>query len=478
MYEPGHVIDRNYRVSRRLALGGSGVTYLVRTLDDANEETGPWIALKLLFASRDRGAYLRRLSNEAQILQELHHPHIVEYLGFVHRTGQSPYLMTRFEEGGSLLDHMKRVGTMGVREAAEVGRQVCQALAKGHSQGITHRDLKPENLLLAEITPKGDPPTIRVADFGIAKVSGSLGSGITRAGAFVGTPQYAAPEQFLGHAASPKADVYSLGAVMIFMMTARPLVPGAHTMAPEDAYTSLLDALPPSIHRPSDSPDDCLAMNRALDAAMSLEPNQRCTVDELETMLTALLDGVTEAGLEQHTLLGLSTSDSATVQGIDWGDRSLKANPTPTLKDVPSEAGAATNSADSRTAARPSRRWLRLGGVLAALVFSVAWWRVPWWFDALPGISAPASGVAGAESAIDRAYRDARPAIRTSCKGVTGSYATFDIAIDANGEIRWARVVAAEKNVSSAQCFARKLRGAESGRTLTKAAKARLRLRL
>jgi len=478
MYEPGHVIDRNYRVSRRLALGGAGVTYLVRTLDDANEETGPWIALKLLFASRDRGAYLRRLSNEAQILQELHHPHIVEYLGFVHRTGQSPYLLTRFEEGGSLLDHMKRVGTMGVREAAEVGRQVCQALAKGHAQGITHRDLKPENLLLTELTPKGDPPTIRVADFGIAKVSGSLGSGITRAGAFVGTPQYAAPEQFLGHAASPKADVYSLGAVMIFMMTARPLVPGAHTMAPEDAYTSLLDALPPSIHRPSDSPDDCHAMNRALAAAMSLEPDQRCTVDELEAMLTALLDGISDADVGAHTMLGLSTTDSATVQGIDWGDRSLKANPTPTLKDVPSDAGTLALSSDSADGARPSRRWLRLGAVVGAILLSVAWWRAPWWFDGLPGVPTPLNGVAGAEAAIDRAYRDARPAIRKSCKGVEGSYATLNIAIDANGEIRWARVVAAESDVSSAQCFARKLRGAKSGRTLTKAAKARLRLRL
>jgi serine/threonine protein kinase len=154
MYQPGDVIDRTYRVSRRLALGGAGVTYLVRALGEKDEETGPWIALKLLFANRDHGAYLRRLSTEAAILQELHHPNIVGYLGFVHRTGQSPYLLTQFEEGGSLLDHMKRVGTMSVRCAAAVGRQVCLALEKGHAQGITHRDLKPENLLLRAVTPE------------------------------------------------------------------------------------------------------------------------------------------------------------------------------------------------------------------------------------------------------------------------------------------------------------------------------------
>ncbi len=196
MYGPGDMIDRTYRVSRRLAMGGAGVTYLVRSVGDDGNESGPQIALKLLFARRDSGAYLRRLATEAQIIQELHHPNIVEYLGFVHRTGQSPYLLTRFEEGGSLLDHMKRVGTMGVREAAAVGRQVCMALEKGHMQGITHRDLKPENLLLCENTPKGGVPNIRVADFGIAKVTGSIGAGLTRMGAFVGTPQYAAPEQY------------------------------------------------------------------------------------------------------------------------------------------------------------------------------------------------------------------------------------------------------------------------------------------
>ena len=100
-YAVGDVIDRNYEVIERLAFGGAGVTYLVRALDDQGHMSGPKMALKLLLASRDHGAYLRRLSTEAQILQELHHPNIVEYLGFVHRTGHSPYLLTAFEEGGN-----------------------------------------------------------------------------------------------------------------------------------------------------------------------------------------------------------------------------------------------------------------------------------------------------------------------------------------------------------------------------------------
>ena len=165
MYGAGDVIDRNYKVLERLALGGAGITYLVKALDEQGEVTGQRMALKLLFASRDHGSYLRRLSTEAQILQELQHPNIVRYLGFVHRTGHSPYLLTHFEEGGSLLDYMRDAGTLSMRDTASVGRQVCWALAKGHPQGIIHRDLKPENLLLAERPRAGESPIVRVADF-------------------------------------------------------------------------------------------------------------------------------------------------------------------------------------------------------------------------------------------------------------------------------------------------------------------------
>lgn len=343
MFEPGDVIDRNYGVIERLAMGGAGVTYLVRALDDAGEPSGPKIALKMLFTARDHGAYLRRLSTEAQILQELQHPNIVQYLGFVHRTGQSPYLLTQFEEGGSLLDHMRRVGKLGIRECASVGRQVCWALEKGHAQGIIHRDLKPENLLLEAITEKGSTPTVRVADFGIAKVSGSLSSGLTRAGAFVGTPQYAAPEQFVGDPASDKADIYALGAVMMFLLTARPLVADAHTLASEDVYTRLLDALPPQIQLDGESPDDVERFNQVLARAMAISPDERCSVGELDRMLAALLDNRDPTA----PVMSLSTDNPTssiplTVFSDDGGGRTaggldmpvLAASPTPTARDI------------------------------------------------------------------------------------------------------------------------------------------------
>lgn len=290
MYQPDDVFDRNYKVEKTLALGGAGVTYLCREIGEADELTGPKIALKLLFATRDHGSYLQRLATEAQILRQLAHPNIVQYLGFVHRSGHSPYLLTQFERGGSLLDHMRRVGTLSVKMAAKIGRQVCWALEKAHDKGIIHRDLKPENMLLSEVVDKETEPVVRVADFGIAKVQGGLDGGLTRIGSFVGTPQYAAPEQFIGQPAITATDVYSLGAVLVFLMTARPMVKNAHRLEPDEAYLALEEKLPPTIHRPNEPEVDAERMNAVLASAMDFDPKRRCTVNDLDRMLAAIIE--------------------------------------------------------------------------------------------------------------------------------------------------------------------------------------------
>jgi len=396
MFEPGDIIDRNYQVIERLAMGGAGVTYLVKALDDDGAMSGPHMALKLLFTARDHGAYLRRLSTEAQILQELQHPNIVKYLGFVHRTGQSPYLLTHFEEGGSLLDYMRRAGKFSIGDAVSIGRQVCWALEKGHAQGIIHRDLKPENLLLAEHPQPGESPIIRVADFGIAKVTGSLNSGLTRAGAFVGTPQYAAPEQFLGDPASDKADVYALGAVMAFLMTARPLVKDAHLLASEDVYTQLLDALPPVIVHAQEPEEDVQRINEILACAMACEPGDRCGVRDLDRMLANFLDGkeplapvmaVSEQRPQANIPLSIFSDDGK--GGSAAHIHNVQASPTPTLRDEwketdgPHSPGAPAEAQDSRIADRTSsekddagRAGVRLFlfGTLGVVVLGFAGW--------------------------------------------------------------------------------------------------------
>jgi len=360
IYEPGEVFDRTYRIHQMLAVGGAGVTYVARELDAEGEETGPKLAVKILLAARDQGPYVRRLATEAQIIQELDHPNIVQYLGFVHRSGHSPYLITRFESGGSLLDHMRRVGVLSVKQAAVIGRQICRALEKGHERGIVHRDLKPENVLLAEPVPKGEDPVVRVADFGIAKVTGSLGGGNTRVGAFVGTPHYAAPEQFVGGAVSEMADVYSVGAMLYFCMTASHVVRFADRLDPEDSFQLLCDSLPVVVRRDQDPPADVERINAILAVAMAVDPGQRCGVVQLDSMLEALIADrdpvITECIAEP--LSGETAIAAASVTGVagvvDAEARAPVSPPGPSAvapppPSTPSAAQGPPPAADPRT---------------------------------------------------------------------------------------------------------------------------------
>lgn len=280
--EAGELIDRTYRIHSRLAIGGAGVTYLAREVG-AEEEIGPLLAVKVLYQQRDQGPYLKRLAIEAQILQGLNHPQIVECRGFVQRAGHSPYLVTKFEAGGSLLDHIRRVGLLPPRAAAAVAMQVCDALAVSHRQGVVHRDLKPENVLLEAIVERNDVPRIRVADFGIAKVFGGVGDRLTRVGAFIGTPQYAAPEQFDGMTPEPATDVYAVGALLYFCLTARPVADFMAEIAPEDQRDHLVRHLPPKL--PDMEEPEARWIEESLAAAMTPDPGDRCPIDMLAERL-------------------------------------------------------------------------------------------------------------------------------------------------------------------------------------------------
>jgi serine/threonine protein kinase len=285
----GDVLDRHYLVHKRLAIGGAGVTYLAQELDGEDSVTGDRLAIKVLYAQRDQGAYLQRLATEAQILLQLNHPHIVDIRGFVQRAGHSPYLVTRFERGGSLLDHLRRSGSMPLNQVTAIGVNLCGALSRAHGQGVIHRDLKPENILITHIPAKGEIPHLKLTDFGIAKVHGGVGTNLTRVGAFVGTPQFAAPEQFQGQPLTPAADVYSAGAVLLFCITLRPVLAEIDMGNLEKMLEGLLDAVPPLLegeHGPM-----LEGFNTFLRATMAFDPKDRVSIDEAAAMLSDLLAG-------------------------------------------------------------------------------------------------------------------------------------------------------------------------------------------
>jgi len=291
---PGDLLDRHYLVERVLAVGGAGLTYLARESDGENNAVGPPVAIKVLYTARDTGPFLRRLSNEAQILQELSHPHIVHCLGFVHRAGHEPYLVTRFEEGGSLQQHVERVGPLPSHVAVAILRQVLLALDVAHQRAVVHRDLKPDNVLLDRRCGADEVPHVRVADFGIAKVHGGLTDRITKLGSFVGTPEYAAPEQFEGLPPTPATDLFAAGGLLWFLLSGKPPVKFSQRHDLGTSYDELLDQVPPRLDAGPTSITDDFERNLlqdVLDHLMATEGEARWTVHQVLHRLLPIGDG-------------------------------------------------------------------------------------------------------------------------------------------------------------------------------------------
>jgi serine/threonine protein kinase len=309
----GDLIDRHYKVDRPLAVGGAGITYLAREIDGHNLPTGPALAVKVLFEQRDSGPFLRRLNTEAQILQDLAHPNIVECRAFVHRMGHAPYLVTRFEAGGNLADHVKRVGPLPPAVATGILRQILLALDVAHARGVVHRDLKPHNVLLAEATPARLVPHVRVADFGIAKV-GAGGEGMTITGGFVGTPEYAAPEQFAGVPATAATDIFAAGGLLIFLLTGQTpfLYSQRHDIA--RTYSELLAQLPPKAP-PVGAPSERQLVQRVLQMTMRKEPQDRAPIRDLLVQIADLAEAPAPLGSGWQPEADQSAPELAAVAG-------------------------------------------------------------------------------------------------------------------------------------------------------------------
>lgn len=360
LLEPGDVLDRTYRIIERLAIGGAGVTYLSRELDGDGQEIGPKVAIKLLYQQRDQGPYLRRLATEAQIIQGLNHANIVEYRGFVHRAGHSPYLITRYEEGGSLLDHVHRVGVLSVPIVAAIGKQICDALVVAHSQGVIHRDLKPENVLLERQVLADVVPRLRLADFGIAKVFGGVGDRLTRVGAFIGTPQFAAPEQFEGAQPEPNTDVYATGAMLYYCLMGKPVAGYMDQLEPEQQLPHLISQLPPKLVRPDLPAVQVARMEEVLAAAMRVDPSERCTMPDLGRLLAELAaaEAPPEVSGRQESLPSppKTKSDGSPHPRATWsGEKQRMVNP-------PDEAPREEKKEESEARPVPTRTRERASG--------------------------------------------------------------------------------------------------------------------
>jgi serine/threonine protein kinase len=207
------VFAGDFRILEPLSAGGMGTVYLAEQLS-----TGKRRALKLMHAELEQIPKLReRFAKEARVGGSIRSQHVVEVVAAgVDERSNTPWIAMELLSGEDLSAFVARQGALPFSATVVLLRQVCHALGAAHAAGIVHRDLKPENVFLARAERADVPFTIKLLDFGIAK----LVSELTRT-QVVGTLLFMAPEQLEGRGIVPATDVWALGLVAFYLMTGK-----------------------------------------------------------------------------------------------------------------------------------------------------------------------------------------------------------------------------------------------------------------
>ncbi len=273
----GQLVQDRYRIVRKIGEGGMGAVY-----EGEHTVIRRKVAIKCLHAQyATNQEMVNRFQREAMAANTVRHPNIVEVTDMGRFEDGAVFMVLEFLEGSELSGLLKGEGALPLSRVVHIIGQACDALAAAHEHGIVHRDLKPDNIF---ILPRGEEGRdfVKVLDFGIAKFRESGGSGMTRTGMTMGTPNYMAPEQAqaskdLDH----RADIYSLGVILFHCITGQlpyddesfPMLMVKVVSFPAPRLSSLVPQIPPQIdelvHRmlaksPAMRPSNCKEVKAVL----------------------------------------------------------------------------------------------------------------------------------------------------------------------------------------------------------------------
>ena len=303
-----------------------------------------------------------RAMREARIAARLHHPNAISVFDVVTEDGEL-WLVMEYLPSRSLAEALAGE-LLAPAEAARVGSQVAAALAAAHELGIVHRDVKPGNILL------GDKGTVKLADFGIARVTG--GATVTRTGVLTGTPAYLAPEVARGEAPEPPSDLFSLGATLYAA------VEGAPPFGRGENYLAVLHRVVAGEYAP---PRQAGPLAGVLERLLAVDPRIRPTAAEAAQLLGAMEAGARETGTVEAGTVEAGTVEAGTVEAgtvevgasLDGAGVTVAAADAPTLLilgPLPPGSAGMWPPETPRERRRPPR-WLWPAAATAAVVVAL-----------------------------------------------------------------------------------------------------------
>ncbi len=267
-----------YTVHGELGKGGMATVYLA-----TQESLRRKVAIKVLDDSQE-GQLDERFINEAHLIASLNHPRIITIYDISRLDDGRYYIAMEFVAGG----HLKEQAPSKCPEhALGVVRQIAKGLEEVHAKGVVHRDIKPANILFNK------DGSVVLTDFGIAKDL-AIDTDITQTGISVGSPSYSSPEQAQCDDLDHRTDIYSLGVVLLELLTGNnPFKGDSHTVTVMNHLHMPLPALPANLFKykyilsnmlakePKDRFNSCTELLEALDEAIEDEIN---SVDDLEDL--------------------------------------------------------------------------------------------------------------------------------------------------------------------------------------------------
>ena len=269
----GQTFEGRYTIVNVIGIGGMATVY-----GAYDQVTGRSVAIKMMSKKLEHNArQVRLFVNESTALSLLSHPNIVQVYNTVF-TNSTKYIIMEYVEGITLKKHIDHRGALPEREVLYYATQILSALDYIHSKDIVHCDIKPQNIILLQ------NGSIKVADFGIARLDAMLDNSKERSDVALGTVYYVSPEQAQGKSPKAESDLYSLGVMLYEAMTNR--LPFYHENATEVAKMQInKEPVPPSAYRH----DISVGLEQIILRAMEKNPKKRyATAQEMLTDIRAL----------------------------------------------------------------------------------------------------------------------------------------------------------------------------------------------